>query len=205
MDVKRWGADFVAFSGHKMLAGSGIGVLYGRAELLEAMPPFQGGGSMIHHVDIDHFTPALLPAKFEAGTPAIVPAIALGAAIDYLQQAGLPAIAAHEHRLAAHAHQRLASVAGVRILGPTLDHKAGIVTFAASTASGKLIHPLDIAQILDHAGVAVRAGHHCAMPLHARLGQPATTRASFYLYNTLEEVDVFAAALEKALRMLRRG
>jgi cysteine desulfurase/selenocysteine lyase len=186
-NVRELGADFLAFSGHKMLAPSGIGVLYGRAELLNAMPPFLGGGSMIDRVWADHFTPAELPAKFEAGTPPIAPAIALGAAIDYLNLIGMEKIARHDHELARYAYERLCEIDGLRILGPAPDHRAGIVSFTLPEP-----HPHDIAQLLDEQGIAVRAGHHCTWPLHDRLGITASTRASFYLYNTPAEVDLLA-------------
>lgn len=200
LDVAAWGADFVAFSGHKMLAPTGIGVLHGRRELLEAMPPFLGGGSMIRRVKLDGFEPADLPAKFEAGTPPIVPAIGLGAAIDYLQDVGLGAIAKHEQLLARRAHEVLAEVGQVDILGPSPDKKSGIVSF---TVEG--VHAHDVAQLLDREGVAVRAGHHCTMPLHKRLRVGASTRASFYFYNTLAEVDRFGEALQAAKQVFRRS
>jgi cysteine desulfurase/selenocysteine lyase len=167
--------------------------------LLDAMPPFLGGGSMISRVRLDGFEPADLPAKFEAGTPPIVPAIGLGAAIDYLQEVGLPAIHQHEQLLARHAHQVLADVGGIRFLGPAPERKAGIVSF---TVEG--IHAHDVAQRLDRSGIAVRAGHHCTMPLHKQLGITASTRASFYLYNTLAEVDRLGQALADARRFFRR-
>lgn len=198
-DVAAWGADFVAFSGHKMMGPSGVGILWGRRELLDAMPPFLGGGSMIRRVTTSGFEPADLPAKFEAGTPPIVPAIGLGAAIDYLEQVGMQAIHEHERLLTERAHEVLSSVGGVKIYGPDTSHKAGIVSF---TMQG--VHAHDIAQLLDRKGIAVRAGHHCAMPLHKKLGVNATARASFYLYNTLEEVDQLAAGLIAAQRTLRR-
>lgn len=198
-DVQDSGADFVAFSGHKMLGPSGIGVLYGRQELLEAMPPFLGGGSMINTVELDTFTPAELPAKFEAGTPPITEAIGLGAAIDYLAAVGIDAIHDHEMALTRRAHEVLAEIEGVRIIGPALEHKAGIVTFVLDG-----IHPHDASHMLDRAGVAVRAGHHCTQPLHARLGLTATTRASFYLYNTLEEVDRLGEAILQTQQKFRR-
>lgn len=183
-NVREIGADFLAFSGHKMLAPTGIGVLYGREELLDAMPPFLGGGSMINRVWPDRFTPAELPAKFEAGTPPIAPAIALGAAIDYLNLIGLEKVAAHEHELCRYAYDRLLEIDGLHILGPTPDRRAGLVSFTLPEP-----HAHDIAQLLDEQGIAVRAGHHCTWPLHDRLGIPASTRASFYLYNTPAEVD----------------
>ena len=198
-DTQALGADFVAFSGHKMLGPSGVGVLWGRRELLDAMPPFLGGGSMIRRVRQNGFEPADLPAKFEAGTPPIVPAIGLGAAIDYLQAIGLDAIHSHEQSLTRRAHEVLEAVGGVRFLGPAPEHKSGIVSF---TLDG--VHAHDIAQLLDRHGVAVRAGHHCAMPLHQRLGIGASARASFYLYNTLAEIDTLGEALVQAKATLRR-
>ncbi len=198
-DVQDWDADFVAFSGHKMMGPSGVGILWGRAELLDAMPPFMGGGSMIRRVKTDGFEPADLPTKFEAGTPPIVPAIGLGAAIDYLNDVGLDAISQHEHLLTERAHQGLEALGGIRFLGPAPEHKAGIVSF---TLEG--IHSHDVAQLLDRHGVAVRAGHHCAMPLHRRLKISASSRASFYLYNTLTEVDTFIEAMEETKKVFRR-
>ncbi|MBC7851810.1 MAG: cysteine desulfurase [Pirellulaceae bacterium] len=199
-NVQEWGADFVAFSGHKMLGPSGIGILYGREELLEAMPPFMGGGSMIRTVTLDGFTPANLPAKFEAGTPPIAPAIGLAPAIEYLQSVGLPQVFTHEQRLARRAHELLSAIEGVRILGPAPERKAGTVSFTM-----KGVHSKDIAVLLDEiSGIAVREGHHCAMPLHARFGIPASCRASFYLYNSLDEVEQLAAGVKKAQQMLLR-
>ncbi len=198
-DVQAWDADFVAFSGHKMLGPSGVGVLYGRLELLDAMPPFLGGGSMIRRVTHSGFEAADPPAKFEAGTPPIVPAIGLGVAIDYLDQVGLDRIHQYEQVLTAHAHTLLEDLGGVRLLGPAPAKKAGIVSF---TVEG--IHAHDIAQILDRHGVAIRAGHHCAMPLHKRLGIVASNRASFYFYNTLGEVEQLVEALRDAKRIFRR-
>jgi cysteine desulfurase/selenocysteine lyase len=197
-DVQAMGADFVAFSGHKMLGPTGVGVLWGRAELLDRMPPFLGGGSMIRRVRLDGFEPADLPAKFEAGTPPIVPAIGLGAAIDYLNDVGLPAIHAHEMHLCQRAHELLGQIDGVRFLGPAPEHKSGIVSFTVDR-----IHAHDIAQLLDRHGVAVRAGHHCAMPLHKRLGINASARASFYFYNTPDEVQSLADALIACQQTLR--
>jgi cysteine desulfurase/selenocysteine lyase len=198
-DVQALDADFLAFSGHKLMGPTGIGVLYGRQELLAAMPPFLGGGSMIRRVTLDGFEPADLPARFEAGTPPIVEAIGLGVAIDYLRRLGLEKIHQHERLLTAAAHDAIGSLSGVRIYGPAPEHKSGIVSF---TLSG--IHAHDVAQILDQQGIAVRAGHHCAMPLHKRLGVAATSRASFYLYNTLAEIEQLPPALEKVKRTLRR-
>jgi cysteine desulfurase / selenocysteine lyase len=185
VDVQGLDVDFLAFSGHKMLGPSGVGVLYGKAALLDAMPPFLGGGSMINEVRLDRFTPAALPAKFEAGTPPIVPAIGLGAAIDYLNAVGLGAIHRHELALTRYAYEALAPIEGLRILGPAPEHRTGLVSFAFER-----IHAHEFAQVLnDQFGVAVRAGHHCTQPLHALLGITASTRASFYLYNTPEEID----------------
>lgn len=198
-DVQAWDADFVAFSGHKMLGPSGVGVLYGRRELLDEMPPFQGGGSMIRRVTLEGFEPADLPAKFEAGTPPIVAAIGLGVAIDYLNAVGLAAIHDYEMQLTARAHEVLDALGGVRRIGPPLDRKSGIVSFTMEH-----IHAHDIAQLLDRHGVAVRAGHHCTMPLHKRLGVGATARASFYFYNTMEEVEKLGQALEDTKRVFRR-
>jgi len=184
-DVCRWDADFVAFSGHKMLGPSGVGVLYGKEALLEAMPPFLGGGSMIHEVRLDGFTAAELPAKFEAGTPPIVPAIGMSAAIDYLERIGLEAIGAHEQALSQYAYEQMQAIDGLRILGPAPEHRVGLVSFAFER-----VHAHEFAQVLnDRYGIAVRAGHHCTQPLHAQLGISASTRASFYLYNTPAEVD----------------
>ncbi len=199
-DVQALDVDFLAFSGHKMLGPSGVGVLYGRRILLEAMPPFLGGGSMIRRVRLDGFEPADLPAKFEAGTPPIVPGIGLGAAVEYLRGVGLDAIHQHEQMLTAHAHAVLADVGGVRLLGPAPEQKAGIVSFVVEG-----VHAHDVAHQLDRAGVALRAGHHCAMPLHKRLGVIASNRASFYLYNTREEVDRLGQALRDVKHLFRRA
>jgi len=198
-DVQDLDADFLAFSGHKMLGPSGIGVLYGREALLEEMPPFLGGGSMIDRVTLESFTTADLPSKFEAGTPPIVPAMGLGAAITYLQAIGLDAICNHERLLTERAHAVLSNIHGLRILGPAPDKKGGIVSFVIEG-----LQVSDLAMMLDEQGVAVRAGHHCAMPLHIRLGVAASVRASFYLYNTLEEIEKLGQALEFAVRLLRR-
>jgi cysteine desulfurase/selenocysteine lyase len=186
------GADFVAFTGHKMVGPSGIGVLWGKAELLEAMPPFMGGGEMIEAVWMDHSTYAPVPHKFEAGTPPIVEAIGLGAAVDYLTEVGMDAVEAHERTLTAYALEALREVPTLRLIGPdSLEQRGSTVSF---TLEG--IHPHDVGQILDDQfGVAVRVGHHCARPLHLRFGIPATTRASFYLYNTTGEIDALVRGL----------
>ncbi len=197
-DVQAMGADFLAFSGHKMLGPSGIGVLYGREALLDAMPPFLGGGSMINRVYADHFTPAELPAKFEAGTPPIAPAIALGAAIDYLNALGLEAIQQHEHALVRYAYARLQEIDGLHILGPTSDQRAGLISFVLQQP-----HAHDVAQLLDQDGIAARAGHHCTQPLHDRLGIAASTRASFYLYNTADEVDQLVESITRIEKKFR--
>lgn len=191
--------DFLAFSGHKMMGPSGVGVLYGRESLLDAMPPFLGGGGMIRRVYPDRFEPADLPAKFEAGTPPIVSAVGLGAAIDYLEQIGMPAIHQYEQLLTVRAHELLSQIGGIRFLGPGPAKKTGIVSF---TVDG--VHAHDVAQLLDRQGVAIRAGHHCTMPLHKRLGINASNRASFYFYNTMAEVETLAAALQDAKQVFRR-
>ena len=193
VDVQALDADFYVFSGHKMCGPTGVGVLYAKRELLEAMPPFMGGGDMIREVKMTGSRWNDVPYKFEAGTPAIAEVIGLGAAVDYLQQVGMEWVHAHEREITQYAYARMSEVEGLRILGPGPEQRGGLIAF---TLDG--IHPHDIAAILDRAGVAVRAGHHCAQPLHSRLGVPASARASFYLYNTLEEVDVLVEALHRA-------
>ena len=183
-------ADFLVFSAHKMCGPTGIGVLYGRRELLEDMPPFMGGGDMIKRVHLRSFAPNDLPHKFEAGTPAIAEAIGLGAAIDYLATVGMSPIAAHEQEIIAYTLERLEEIPGVKVFGPPADKKGGVASF---TLAG--IHPHDVSQVLDREGIAVRAGHHCAMPLHEKFNIAATTRASFYLYNTTSEVDKLVDAI----------
>ncbi len=192
VDVQALGVDFLAFSGHKMLGPTGVGVLYGRRALLEAMPPFMGGGDMIRKVRLSGSEWNDLPYKFEAGTPSIAEAIGLGVAVDYLSRIGMDKIQAYEHQVIAYALERLAEVPGLTVYGPDADHKGAVAAF---TMNG--LHPHDVAQLLDAEGVAVRAGHHCAMPLHERFNLPATARASFYLYNTLGEVDALIEALYK--------
>ena len=199
-DVQQLGVDFLAFSGHKMCGPSGIGVLYGREALLEAMPPFLGGGSMISNVEIDRFTPGVLPAKFEAGTPPIVAAAGLGAAVDYLQAVGVDRIHVHEQQLASRAREVLSAEGDIRFLSDGSAEQAGIVSFVVDG-----LQSLDLAQVLDQHGVAIRAGHHCTMPLHKRLGISSSARASFYLYNTVEEIDQFAASMAAARKFLKRG
>jgi cysteine desulfurase/selenocysteine lyase len=189
VDVQALDVDFYVFSGHKLYGPSGIGVLYGKEALLDAMPPYQGGGDMISTVTFEKSTWAALPNKFEAGTPAIAQAIGLGAAVDYVSALGLEAIGEHERRLLEHGMARLSAVEGLTIYGTT-PGKAGVISFALDCA-----HPHDIATIVDRAGVAIRAGHHCAQPLMQRLGAPATARCSFGLYNTTAEVDALVDAL----------
>ncbi|HEY9421473.1 MAG TPA: cysteine desulfurase [Thermoanaerobaculia bacterium] len=192
VDVQALGCDFYTFSGHKVYGPSGIGALWGRAELLDAMPPWQGGGGMVRTVTFEKTTYAPPSHRFEAGTPFIEGAIGLAAALDYLTALGLPAVAAWENELLALATERLGEIPGLRIVG-TARNKAAVVSFALEG-----IHPHDVGTILDQEGIAVRAGHHCAQPVMTRFGVPATTRASFGLYNTVEEVEALAAALRKA-------
>jgi cysteine desulfurase/selenocysteine lyase len=196
VDMQDLGIDFFAFSAHKMLGPTAIGVLWGREDLLEAMPPFLGGGDMIKRVYLRSFSPNELPYKFEAGTSAIAEAAGFGAAIDYLNSVGMDTIAEHEHDLVAYAMEQLAMVRGLRILGPEADKRGGVTAF---TLEG--VHPHDVAQVLDADGIAVRAGHHCAMPLHDRYNLPATTRASYYLYNTRSEIDQMVVSLEKVNKL----
>lgn len=190
VDVQDLGADFLAFSAHKMCGPTGIGALYGRKDLLEAMPPFLGGGDMIKRVHLRSFVPNEIPYKFEAGTPAIAEAAGFGAAVDYLSAVGMQAVAQHEREIVSYALERLEEVPGVKLFGPSADHKGGVASF---TLAG--VHPHDVSQILDTQGVAIRAGHHCAMPLHEKFGLPATARASFYLYTTKEDIDRLAESL----------
>ena len=199
VDVQGLDCDFLAFSGHKMCGPTGIGVLYGKSDLLEEMPPFLGGGSMIRAVQRESSTYADVPAKFEAGTPAIAEAIGLAAAVDYLNKVGLEAIFVHEHELLEYAHQKLSEIEGITIYGPKPRQKTGAITFNLEG-----IHPHDLAGVLDTVGVAVRAGHHCAQPLMQKFGVIATARASFYLYNKLDEIDSLYEGLLKAQRMLTR-
>jgi cysteine desulfurase / selenocysteine lyase len=192
VDVQALGCDFLGFTGHKMCGPTGIGVLWGRRELLEKMSPFELGGHMIRKVTLEETTWNELPHKFEAGTAAIAEAVGLGAAIDYVNEVGLDVLERYEHELLDYALPRLAEVPGVRLFGPPAERRAGIVSFGVEG-----VHPHDVAQILDWEGVAVRAGHHCNQPLMSRLGVPATTRASFYLYTVPEEIDRLVAGLHK--------
>lgn len=192
VDVQALDADFLAFSAHKMLGPTGIGALYGKIKLLEEMPPFLGGGDMIKTVHLHEFVPNTVPHKFEAGTPAIAEAVGFGVAVDYLASVGMDAVAAHEYEITEYALERLEEVPGLKLFGPGVQDKGGVAAF---TFGG--LHPHDIAQILDRDGIAVRAGHHCAQPLHEKFGLTATTRASFYLYNTKEEVDKLIEGIYK--------
>jgi cysteine desulfurase/selenocysteine lyase len=196
VDVRELDCDFYAFTGHKLYGPTGIGALYGKYEHLAAMPPFNGGGEMIREVFEDHITYGDPPHKFEAGTPSIVQAIGLGAAIDYVNSVGKPRIRRHEAELVRYAHERLREINSLRIFG-TAEDKGPIVSFELKGS-----HPHDVATIIDRAGVAVRAGTHCVMPLLARYGVTATCRASFAMYNTRDEVDCLAQALLKAQNLL---
>ena len=195
VDVRDLDCDFYAFSGHKMFGPTGIGVLYGRAELLETMPPYQGGGDMISLVTFEKTHYNVLPYKFEAGTPNIAGVIGLGAAIDYIQALDWNQVAVYERELLRYATEALAEIAPVRIIG-TAKEKAGVLSFVLDH-----VHAHDVGTILDQEGVAVRAGHHCAMPVMQRFGVPATTRASFAFYNTMEEIDVLVKAIRRVLKV----
>ena len=192
IDVQDLDCDFFAFSGHKMLGPTGIGILYGKRDILDAMPPYMGGGDMISRVTLDGSTWNELPYKFEAGTPSIADAIGLGLAVDYLGGIGMNKIHQHEQIMTAYALDRLAEVPGLTVYGPASPQKGAVAAFTIEGA-----HAHDVAQVLDSYGIAVRAGHHCAMPLHHVLNVNATARASFYLYNTLEEIDMLAETLEE--------
>ena len=196
VDVQALGCDFLGFTGHKMCGPTGIGALWGRADLLERMSPFELGGHMIRKVTVERTTWNEIPHKFEAGTGAIAEAVGLGAAIDYLGEAGLDAIERHERELTEYALGRLGEIPGLRVFGPPVDRRVGIVSFELEG-----VHPHDVAQIVDSEGVAVRAGHHCNQPLMTRLGLAATTRASFYLYTLPEEIDRLAEGLHKARKL----
>jgi cysteine desulfurase/selenocysteine lyase len=198
VDVRADGADFLAFSGHKMLGPTGMGVLWARKEILKATPPFLGGGDMISSVHLRKSEWADIPHKFEAGTPNIAHGIGLGAAVDYLNQLGMDNVHEHERQMAAYAMERLADVPNLHIYGPPAGERGGVVTFNLLRDGEMLIHPHDLASILDQEGIAIRAGHHCAQPLMEYYGVPATARASFYIYNTEQEVDKLVEALFKA-------
>ncbi len=201
VDVTALGADFVAFTGHKLCGPTGIGVLVAKPELLNQLPPFLGGGEMIEIVRMEGSTYAEAPHRFEAGTPPIVQAVGLGAAIDYLSAIGMDAVAAHEHAITGYALERLQSVDGVRILGPTENvDRGGAISFELGD-----IHPHDVGQVLDSYGIAVRGGHHCARPVHARFGVTASNRASFYLYTKPEEIDALVEGLDAVKAYFLRG
>jgi len=197
VDIAALNPDFFVFSGHKMCGPTGIGALYARPALLASMPPFLTGGGMIQRVEREGASWADLPAKFEAGTPAIAEAVGLGAATDYLSAQGMEAIWAHEHSLAAYCLERMSELRGVRVVGPTTDCRSGVLSFIVES-----VHPHDLAQILDSDGIAIRAGYHCAHPLHQRFDLPPTARASFYLYNTEDEVERLIAGIRKAQKLL---
>jgi cysteine desulfurase / selenocysteine lyase len=196
VNVQTLGADFIAFSAHKMCGPTGIGVLWGRQALLDEMHPVMGGGDMIRRVYLRDYKVNELPYKFEAGTPAIAEAVGLGAAVDYLTSLDMRAVHAHEREIITYAMERLEEVPGITVLGPPSDRRGGVAAFSVED-----VHPHDVAQLLDRDGVAVRAGHHCAMPLHDRFGLPASSRASFYLYNVPEEVDRLIDGLYKVKKM----
>ncbi|MEO6889263.1 MAG: aminotransferase class V-fold PLP-dependent enzyme, partial [Ktedonobacteraceae bacterium] len=199
VDVQALDADFLCFSAHKMLGPTGIGVLYGKRDLLEAMPPFMGGGDMIRRVSLRESTWNDLPWKFEAGTPAIAEAIGLGAAVDYLNALGMENVLRHEQEITAYALEQLRAVPGLTIYGPEASRRGGVISFTLGD-----VHPHDLASILDQeAGVAIRAGHHCAQPLMERFDLGATARASFYVYTMREEIDVLVQGLHKALQIFR--
>ncbi len=198
-DVASLDCDFVAFSGHKMCGPDGVGMLYGKEELLDAMPPFMTGGQMVRRVRQTSAEWNELPWRFEAGTPPISSAIGLGATVEFLSQLGMNSVRQHEVALVAYAYERLREIAGLRILGPGPEHRSGLVSF---TVDG--IHPHDLAQVLDGRGIAIRAGHHCAEPLHARLGVVASARASFYLYNTADEADQLVDGIRYSQKLLSR-
>jgi cysteine desulfurase/selenocysteine lyase len=195
VDVQELGCDFYAFSGHKLFAPTGVGILYGRADLLDSLPPYQGGGEMISAVTFEKTFYKGLPAKFEAGTPNITGGVGLGAALDYVNRIGLETIAAYERELLLYASERIAEIPGVRIIG-TARHKASVVSFVIEG-----VHPHDIGTILDRDGIAVRAGHHCAQPVMQRFRVPATTRASMAFYNTREEIDRLAEGVRKVIEV----
>ena len=197
VDVQALDCDFYAFSGHKLFGPTGIGVLYGKAAFLESMPPYQGGGHMIQSVTFEKTTYNKVPDRFEAGTPNIAGVVGLGAAIDYVGEIGIDAITAYERDLLTYATDRISKIAGVRLIGTAKD-KAGVVSFVVDG-----VHPHDLGTFLDHEGIAIRAGHHCAQPLMSRFGVPATARASLAFYNTQEDIDALAAAIHKSIEFFR--
>ena len=198
VDVQAWDCDFMTFSGHKMCGPTGIGILYGKRRLLESMPPFMGGGDMIRRVTLEGSTWNDLPWKFEAGTPSIAEGIGLGTAVDYLAGIGMDNIHAHEQFITHYALEALSEIKGITLYGPPASQRAGVATF---TIQG--IHPHDISEVVDKDGIAIRAGHHCAMPLHLRLNVSATARASFYLHTTTQEIDKLVASLNRTRKLFR--
>jgi cysteine desulfurase/selenocysteine lyase len=198
VDVQALDCDFLVFSGHKMCGPTGIGILYGKRELLDAMPPYMGGGDMISRVRLEGSTWNELPWKFEAGTPAIAEAVGLGAAVDYLSAIGMPAIHAYEQYVTNYALEALSEISDLHLLGPPAAQKGGAASFTI-----KGMHPHDIAQLVNEDGIAIRAGHHCAMPIHHKLGISASARASFYLYTTTAEIDKLVVSLHKAKKTFR--
>lgn len=198
VDVQDWDCDFMAFSGHKMLGPTGIGILYGKRELLEKMPPFMGGGDMIRRVTLEQSTWNELPWKFEAGTPSIAEGIGLGAAVDYLNTLGMQKVHEYEQFITNYALEALSEVKGITLYGPGASQRAGVAAFSLAG-----LHPHDIAEILDKDGIAVRAGHHCAMPLHHKLKVNSTARASFYVHTTTEEIDKLVVSLNNARQLFR--
>lgn len=198
VDVQAWDCDFMAFSSHKMCGPTGIGILHGKRPLLDAMPPFLGGGDMIRRVTLEGSTWNELPWKFEAGTPAIAEGIGLGTAVDYLTELGMENVHAYEQYITNYALEALSEIDGLTILGPSAQQRGGVASFTI-----KGLHPHDIAEIVDKDGIAVRAGHHCAMPLHQQCGLNASARASFYIYNTTEEVDKLVVSLQRAKKIFR--
>jgi cysteine desulfurase / selenocysteine lyase len=199
LDVQALGVDFMVCTAHKMLGPTGIGMLWGRRQILEAMPPFLGGGEMIRTVSLTGSTWNELPWKFEAGTMSIAEAVGLGAAVQYLEALGMEHVFQHDRDLARYTMAQLAELPGVRVLGPAADRRGGVVAF---TVEG--VHPHDVATVLDRDGVCVRAGHHCAMPLHELLGVPASTRASFHCYSLREDVDALVLGLREVQRIFAR-
>jgi cysteine desulfurase/selenocysteine lyase len=197
VDVQKLDCDFLAFSGHKLYGPTGIGVLYGKSHFLESMPPYQGGGDMISKVTFEETTFNSIPYKFEAGTPNIAGTIGLGAAIDYINSIGISNIAIHEHELLEYATEQLLKINGLRIIGQS-DNKCSLISFVLDN-----IHPHDVGTFLDFEGIAIRTGHHCTQPIMDRFGVPATSRASFGLYNTKQEVDILAAGIKKVIEVFK--
>ena len=205
VDVKELDCDFLAFSAHKMLGPTGVGVLYGKKELLGKMEPIFGGGDMIKEVYYDHFIPADAPQKFEAGTPNIADVVAFSKAIECLTEIGMDNVYKHDKEITEYALDKLNKIKNIKVYGPKkIENRAGLVAFNCYDNEGRLIHPHDLATIMDEQGVALRAGHHCAMPLHEKLGIPASARASFYIYTTKEEIDAFVKALDNVNKVFNK-